>query len=151
MAKSASSVLHYLGRFTTSVHVITKWVQENHEAAGHKKCRVRLRRCLWKAGPASRQNLSPASLCQAEYGYRLKKKIQIQGTPPNLHRNLWGLVIVTCRQSREPLHKSYVSPSDLLKDHILSGQVWKPTGLIGTRLRCYLCFSRLVGAVYSCQ
>lgn len=46
MAKSASSVLYCLGRFATSVHVITKWGQEKHEAAGHKECQVCLLGCL---------------------------------------------------------------------------------------------------------
>lgn len=46
--------------------MITKQGRENYEATDHKKCCVCLLRYLWKAGSVTRQNMSPASLCQGE-------------------------------------------------------------------------------------
>lgn len=66
MAKLAFSALYCLERLDTSAHVITKQGQENHEAADRKKCCVCLLRYLRKAGPVTRQDMSPASLCQVE-------------------------------------------------------------------------------------
>lgn len=104
-----------------------------------EKCCVCLLRCLWKAGPASRQNMSPASLGRASTCSALKKcgHQALLQTFVGSSRGCPGDLL--CRQGGELLHKSHLSPL-LACFKIPSGQVWKPTGLLGTGLRCYPLF-----------